>query len=475
MAAWTGGYPRESNPSNAYVYDPATNTWQTRTALLFDRRRGSTAVIVSADERKIYVSHGTTGGHEQADFSTALGFLDVYDIATDSWTALSDSAPNPHDHTGGALIHGRICVAGGRNGGEIDWPPVAPTDCYDLVTGEWTVEAPIPQVRSGSSYGMTCDGHLIVAGGEGGGQAWQNVDVFNGSLWISMANLVVGRHGSGLAVDCACNRIHIASGAISQGGGPETQSVETYFPSGSDIPCSAPTKVSTKSPVTPPVPAPAIPLHCSIPQVRREQWTIHSNLAHSYRLNLFLFSQLVGTSWQDGTKYPITVSEAGGAIVGGNTLVISSGFQSTWSFTTLETYSLDTSNPVASWVRLDDQPLTLGLTHCAFTVVSNKFYMCGGYSGGSEGPTVNTCLVLYPFKPSGQQWSTTALPSLPGAGQAGGGMVYDTAMNALFVSGGALRAQGQPTVDVDSTWMYLFNDLRRAGLQEHPFLTRPTT
>jgi N-acetylneuraminic acid mutarotase len=172
MAAWTGSYPRESNPSNAYVYDPATNTWQTRTALPLDRRRGSTAVVVSADERKIYVSHGTTGGHEQADFSTALGFLDVYDIATDSWTALSDSAPNPRDHTGGALIHGRICVAGGRNGGEIDWPRVAPTDCYDLATGQWTVEAPIPQVRSGSSYDLTCNGHLIVAGGEGGGQAW---------------------------------------------------------------------------------------------------------------------------------------------------------------------------------------------------------------------------------------------------------------------------------------------------------------
>jgi N-acetylneuraminic acid mutarotase len=239
MAAWTGSYPREQNPTNAFVYDPATNTWATKTALPLARRRGSTAVVVSLDERKIYVSHGTIGGHETANYATALPFLDVYDIAADSWTPLSDSVPNPRDHTGGALINGRICVTGGRNGAEINWPPVAPTDCYNLTSGQWKVEAPIPQVRSGSSYGTTCNGQLMIAGGEGDGQAWQNVDVFDGTSWTTMSNLNVARHGSGLAVDCVCHQIHIASGSHSQGGGFETKSVETFFPSGSDTPCTA--------------------------------------------------------------------------------------------------------------------------------------------------------------------------------------------------------------------------------------------
>jgi hypothetical protein len=110
---------------------------------------------------------------------------------------------------------------------------------------------------------------------------------------------------------------------------------------------------------------------------------------------------------------------------------------------------------------LDDQPLTLGLSHCAFAAVKNKFYMCGGYSGGSEGPTVNTCLVLDPFKPSGQQWSKTALPNLPSTGQASGGMVYDSAMIALFVSGGALRVKGQPAVDVRSALIEVPCKIRR--------------
>ena len=77
----------------------------------------------------------------------------------------------------------------------------------------------------------------MVAGGEGSGKAWDRVDVFDGTSWTTIDNLVRGRHGSGLAVDCVCNQIYIASGAAAQGGGPEIKSVETYFPGGIDVPC----------------------------------------------------------------------------------------------------------------------------------------------------------------------------------------------------------------------------------------------
>ena len=79
----------------------------------------------------------------------------------------------------------------------------------------------------------------MVAGGEGLGQAWPNVEIFNGTHWSTADHLNIGRHGTSLAIDCTCNQIHVAAGAIVQGGRIETTSVETYFPNGVDIPCFA--------------------------------------------------------------------------------------------------------------------------------------------------------------------------------------------------------------------------------------------
>jgi hypothetical protein len=187
---------------------------------------------VVVDGTKIWVSHGNRGGHEKDSFATSLGYIDYYDTVTETWTLGSDAgfpdAPNPRDHTGGALVNGRICVSGGRDGGVINWPPVAPTDCFDPVTKTWSVEANIPVVRSGSSYGTSCDGKLIVAGGEG--NISSRVDVFNGSTWQTFTNgLIDSRHGSGLAFDCVRNLIYIASGSPNGGGG-QTKSMEIYTP-----------------------------------------------------------------------------------------------------------------------------------------------------------------------------------------------------------------------------------------------------
>jgi hypothetical protein len=260
VSAWTDWYPEENNSQRIFVFDPVTNSWdKTKTPLSENRRRGGSAVVVVGEY--IYVSHGNRGGHEQdnTNFATSLGWLDRYNRNTDTWEQLAD-APNPRDHTGGAYVNGRICVAGGRNGGEADWPVVPATDCYDPETDTWTVEASIPNPRAGSAYGTTCDGKLIVAGGEGGG-AWSTVEVFDGTSWSSLPPLNDSRHGTGLAVDCECNQIHIASGAGNEGGGPELYSLETWYPSGQQETCvhalNPVPPVSISMPVSMPVAAPS--------------------------------------------------------------------------------------------------------------------------------------------------------------------------------------------------------------------------
>ena len=236
MSAWTGNYPNETAVADIYIYDPSMDSWAIKTGLPENRRRGgAAAVFVDRNgTREIYVSHGNRGGH--GAHAQALGWLDKYNVDTDTWTTNLTDAPNPRDHTGGALVNGnRICVAGGRDGGEAAFfnTTVAPTDCFNLDTGLWESKAPIPTPRAGSAYGTTCDGKLMVAGGEGYGQAWANVEVFDGDVWDVWNPLNEARHGTGLAVFCGCNEIYIASGSGDQGGFPELSTTERYVPSGS--------------------------------------------------------------------------------------------------------------------------------------------------------------------------------------------------------------------------------------------------
>lgn len=230
-----GGLFAEESAPDIYIYDISTDTWSTKAGLPEERRRGGSASVHY--EGKIYVSHG--GGHGD---DPSVGWLDYYDIAADEWTTDLPDAPNPRDHTGGALVNGNLlCVAGGRN--VADDSAVLPTDCYDLVNGVWSEEEDILQGRRGSAYGSTCDGNLIVSGGEGEstGQTWPNVEVFDGATlsWTRLDDLNRARFGHGMAIDCGCNQIYVAAGSASWFV-DVLVSVETYFPNGVDEPCSAP-------------------------------------------------------------------------------------------------------------------------------------------------------------------------------------------------------------------------------------------
>lgn len=157
--------------------------------------------------------------------------------------------------------------------------------------------------------------------------------------------------------------------------------------------------------------------------------------------------------------YPINVAEAQGSMIG-NDFVIFSGFKNGYSNATTETYALDLSVSDASWRRMDDMPFQQGLTHLGIAVTGLKAYICGGYVGGSLGTHAANCFIYDHSKLPGfgQQWSSFA--SLPKGGRAGGGMIYDSTLNALVYAGGSQRPiQGQGSaIDYFDTWMYSINN-----------------
>lgn len=155
--------------------------------------------------------------------------------------------------------------------------------------------------------------------------------------------------------------------------------------------------------------------------------------------------------WQGGPQYPRNIEYAQGAIIA-DFFIIVSGLVNGLTQATPEAYSLDVSNPSATWIRLDDYPISAGVTQNGFAVVGDNVYICGGFVGAVKGPTTDLCYILDPFEAAGQQW--TPFASLPNGGRGGGGMIFDSEQNALIFAGGALRIPPNDTVDFQDTWLF---------------------
>ena len=245
VSAWKNNCCNEVEVPDIWVYNTLGQNWTTRPGLAADRRRGSAAAVLY--DRHIYLVGGARGGHASA--RQTVDWFDRYSIDRNVWEVMPSNAPHERDHAGGALLYNNsssnspmLCVAGGRNGSFND--TIAATDCYHFNAQQWHTVADLPQGRAGVAVAATCDHrYMMVAGGEGYGQAWDRVDIFDGTQWLPLAaqhHLQTARHGTGLAVEChnsGCSQIQIASGSGAQGGRPELLSTETFFFDGIDAPC----------------------------------------------------------------------------------------------------------------------------------------------------------------------------------------------------------------------------------------------
>lgn len=230
ISSWTGGFPREQNVEDIWIYDPMTDLWDTRDGLPEDRRRGGGGVVLWNDQ--MWVVAGNRGGH--GAHATTLGWLDMYDPVRDEWTMGYSDVPVGRDHIQAAIVHGRLCVAGGRDGGVGNFfqATIGSTYCYDFLNDEWTREMDLPGPRAGIMVTELCSGEMMVAGGEKD-DAFDSVDLFDGTSWRRTAGMKQKRHSGGLATtDCACGKVFVASGNGARGGGFELESTEVWDANG---------------------------------------------------------------------------------------------------------------------------------------------------------------------------------------------------------------------------------------------------
>jgi N-acetylneuraminic acid mutarotase len=150
-----GGRPVGLVGNDLWRYDPATDTWRSLSPMPTARATEHMAVY--------YQGHIYVVGGRMSDAPGgwgALSTLEIYDIATDTWTV---GAPMPEPRSDAVAIEygGKIYVFGGfdETGAIRDT-----TFIYDISSDTWTVGAPMPEPRANPVGGKCADGIHVIGG-----------------------------------------------------------------------------------------------------------------------------------------------------------------------------------------------------------------------------------------------------------------------------------------------------------------------
>jgi len=120
-----------------YEYDPATDAWSSKKPMPTPRY----SCAIAACQNKIYVIGGVTYLNPNTGISTNCPLNEVYDPATDTWET-KEPMPTARSQMEANTVNGKIYVIGGRTGGM--YTTVAFNEVYDLANNSWTRKAPIP-------------------------------------------------------------------------------------------------------------------------------------------------------------------------------------------------------------------------------------------------------------------------------------------------------------------------------------------
>ena len=214
------GPPGWSPINNSWEYDPATDEWR-ELAPMPTRRGAASAGAVNGKIYVTGGANSLPGvtenGIHPARPHNVLPTVEEYDPATNSWTTKRALllARNHHVTLGAG---NRLYAIGGRVGSAFisgTSNNVDLIEMYDPAADLWSSRLRMPTARSAIAAGVY-NNHIIVAGGEGQDQrslsAFRSVEAFNTALnrWDVLPSMRYPRHG--LAGGVIGNRFYVVSG-----------------------------------------------------------------------------------------------------------------------------------------------------------------------------------------------------------------------------------------------------------------------
>lgn len=200
----------------AELYDPSTGSW-TPTGSLVEARGGHTATLL-ADGRVLVAGGFRAGLDNNGEF---LGSAELYDPVVGTWTPTRPMVEvRGRGHTATLLSDGRVLVAGGFHGAE-PTETLSSAEIFDPASNAWTAMEGMNRGRSYFTATMLRDGTVLVAGGLISGASAELFDPSTGA-WSTTGSMVAGRHDFTATL--------LADGTVLAAGGEANNSAELYDP-----------------------------------------------------------------------------------------------------------------------------------------------------------------------------------------------------------------------------------------------------
>lgn len=157
-----GGSGNSVNRNSLEIYDIASDTWSAGASM----PEAKQAMAAALAGNKIYVFGGICKAAAGPDVYT--GTAEVYDIAANTWSAIA-SLPIPMASSQGTAHNGKIYLCGGRTsatGVATQALASAQVLIYDIASGSYTYGPPLPEARIHMGT-VVANNRLYVAGGMG--------------------------------------------------------------------------------------------------------------------------------------------------------------------------------------------------------------------------------------------------------------------------------------------------------------------
>jgi N-acetylneuraminic acid mutarotase len=165
-ALMTGGAAGEnigwSAFSSTYIFDPTTRDWS-RSGLMHTAR-AATAIAVLQDGR-VLVAGGLFMDRTSSAQPRVLDSAEIWDPRTGAWSVAGQLAKARTGASAVTLADGRVLVVGGTTRLEGDATGQAAVDIYDPATDRWSAAGALATARTGFVLVALPDGGALIAGG----------------------------------------------------------------------------------------------------------------------------------------------------------------------------------------------------------------------------------------------------------------------------------------------------------------------